>query len=790
MKQIGHLFVLLASFSAPSWMTALADTVTAHPSGLWLSLSPPHNTFARGELASLICSLPEGQRATGFYFYAKRGGVLVMYGQQAENILEVSTKYLETNKTFVCAYLGEKSSGGLFLSSLSNEVVLSITDLPRAPVFSVSPKKDVYTSGESVELKCSSSETRNLSRTQFFRDHQDLHSVKPSSPSSLNNVTHTLRLAIQDDGDYSCRYHIVESGREIASRESNSIRISVLPPPAPELSIIPPRQTFLQGQRITLKCSHPEGQLAAKFFFYEMKAERGWTKLQEQFDNTLEITAEFQEINKSFVCAYMEESSARQLSVQSNRIEFSITASFPPAELFQQPQEPVYSPGERVTLTCSAPEEMDVAGVSFYKEQHDQNYKVLPDQGSGPYAAFPVNKNTAGVYRCLYWVQNSRQMIQSPMSSSVSVVMTEHPRPPVLTVSPEKDSYRREESIKLRCSAYESRDVSKIQFFKDKRQLQLINVPSSLNTFTHIQLLLPQDGGDYSCKYHIVVSGREFPSRESNSIRILVLDEPLSTMPTFSTPDQAVLSFASTTRPPRTSTLATSSTSSSRYIARTPSTRTKLLASSTSWSSSSQMSLHYSTSTSSTNAQESRKSSSCCDPKSITDQKKDDSEKGSYPFLLPLAIGCGTGGCLLLLVFVVCIYRRKHKDKRAVTASYWKTLDIRQSLKRRCKDPTGVSTNLKERNMPGWMQPASEDWGILPKAKSPMPKARHPLEMRKADEDTDSGANFEFPEIDATYSLLSFPCSTFFLEENDRPSEEPVPSQIPPRLLSQVTGPQ
>nr|XP_028560737.1 uncharacterized protein LOC114583616 [Podarcis muralis] len=325
MKQIGHLFVLLASFSAPSWMTALADTVTAHPSGLWLSLSPPHNTFARGELASLICSLPEGQRATGFYFYAKRGGVLVMYGQQAENILEVSTKYLETNKTFVCAYLGGKSSGGLFLSSLSNEVVLSITDLPRAPVFSVSPKKDVYTSGESVELKCSSSETRNLSRTQFFRDHQDLHSVKPSSPSSLNNVTHTLRLAIQDDGDYSCRYHIVESGREIASRESNSIRISVLPPPAPELSIIPPRQTFLQGQRITLKCSHPEGQLAAKFFFYEMKAERGWTKLQEQFDNTLEITAEFQEINKSFVCAYMEESSARQLSVQSNRIEFSIT---------------------------------------------------------------------------------------------------------------------------------------------------------------------------------------------------------------------------------------------------------------------------------------------------------------------------------------------------------------------------------------------------------------------------------------------------------------------------------
>ncbi|XP_060137859.1 uncharacterized protein LOC118095755 [Zootoca vivipara] len=228
MEQIGCLLVLLASFSALSWMTALADTVAAHPSGLWLSLSPPHSTFARGEKVSLICSPPERQRPTLFYFYEKRNGVPVVYGQQAQNILEVSTEYLETNKTFVCAYLEGKR---LFLSSLSNEVVLSITDLPPAPVFSVSPKKDVYTSGESVELKCSSSETRHVSRTQFFRDQQYLHSITPSSSSSsssLGNITHTLHLLPQDGGNYSCRYHIVESGREIASRESNSIRILVL----------------------------------------------------------------------------------------------------------------------------------------------------------------------------------------------------------------------------------------------------------------------------------------------------------------------------------------------------------------------------------------------------------------------------------------------------------------------------------------------------------------------------------------------------------------------------------
>ncbi|XP_060137860.1 putative uncharacterized protein DDB_G0277255 [Zootoca vivipara] len=132
-------------------------------------------------------------------------------------------------------------------------------------------------------------------------------------------------------------------------------------------------------------------------------------------------------------------------------------------------------------------------------------------------------------------------------------------------------------------------------------------------------------------------------------------------MPTVSTPDQAVPSFATTTRLSRKSTLTASSSSSSRYITRTPSTHTRLLASSPSWSSSLQFSLRYSTTTSSTDAQESRKSSACCDPKSTTDQNKDYLEKGPYPFLLPLAIGCGTGGCLFLLVFVVCIYRRKYK---------------------------------------------------------------------------------------------------------------------------------
>ncbi|XP_061446303.1 uncharacterized protein LOC133366813 [Rhineura floridana] len=641
-----------------------------------------------------------------------------------------------------------------------NPQMISSVPPPPPPELSISPSRVYFARGEWVQLICSLPEGQRAVAFFFFE--------KPADDPQMIS--------------------------------------SVPPPPPPELSISPSRVYFARGEWVQLKCSLPEGQRAGQFFFYEKKADGNWTQPRSQKNNTLKLLIEYLGGKKTFTCSYLEENCSGQQSAQSNHVEFSITGSLPPASLSREPQQPVYTPGEKVTLICSAPEERDVAGYRFYKEQNSQSLKNLPNQRQGRYHVLPVNNETAGEYRCEYLMQESRQELQSPLSSPVSLSITDHPRPPVFSVGPKKDVYRTEESIKLRCSISERRHISKVQFFKDGGQL--IEAHSSLNTSTYPLSLLPQHGGNYSCTYHIMESGREIPSGESNFIWISVLALPPPMMPKSSTPAWALPGATTTTSPPRMSTPVAlppaSSQPAASHTVRMHSEHTEPLASSTFQSSFSQTNLHRRASAS-PSPQDSTKSPTCCDitdnsdPRS-TRETKDGNEKGSSqpapshtirmhsehteplesstpqtnssgtagPFLLWLAFGCAGAGGLILLLFLLCLCRRKYKDKREISArTYWETLALQQSLRsKRCPDPVGVAINLEERNKPDWLQPRSEDWGSLPKTKSPMSKLRHPSK-EKREEETDSGAEFEFSEIDPTYTLLGFPCSTFFLEKND-----------------------
>ncbi|KAL8177160.1 UNVERIFIED_CONTAM: hypothetical protein K2H54_042715 [Gekko kuhli] len=69
-------------------------------------------------------------------------------------------------------------------------------------------------------------------------------------------------------------------------------------------------------------------------------------------------------------------------------------------------------------------------------------------------------------------------------------------------------------------------------------------------------------------------------------------------------------------------------------------------------------------------------------------------------------------------------------------------------------------------------QEVDPDWGILPKPKAVSSKHGGPSKQSKVDDDADSGAVFEFLDIDPTYTLLGFPCSTFFQAESKPPAKD------------------
>ncbi|XP_053218792.1 basement membrane-specific heparan sulfate proteoglycan core protein-like isoform X2 [Podarcis raffonei] len=306
---------------------------------------------------------------------------------------------------------------------------------------------------------------------------------------------------------------------------------AVLPPPAPELSIIPPRQTLLQGQRITLKCSHPEGKPAAKFFFYELKADGNYTRPQEQLDNTLEITAEFQEIKKTFVCAYLEDNSAGQLSERSNHIEVSIPGRLRPPFFSVSPKLDMYSSGEIVNLTCSVPENL-MSRVLFKKDQWLLRVYTPPS----PLASFTYTRRLSpqdsGEHLCTYRAAESSQNISSPESSRIRISVMAPPPAPVLTVDPPSGVVKEGGFLRLTCSAFGSDAEQRFHFYKDGVKISssseesLVasgeprNAFSTASANTLVQVTASIHTGGFACRYEQKLSSRWIMSPWSQTVNL------------------------------------------------------------------------------------------------------------------------------------------------------------------------------------------------------------------------------------------------------------------------------
>nr|XP_028560738.1 uncharacterized protein LOC114583617 [Podarcis muralis] len=334
----------------------------------------------------------------------------------------------------------------------------------------------------------------------------------------------------------------MESGAKPAEDQEeglyNNIPLQVLPPPAPELSIIPPRQTFLQGQRIKLKCSHPEGQLAAKFLFYEIKADGNYTRPQEQLNNTLEITAEFQETKKSFVCAYLEESGAGQLSERSNRIEVSIIDHLLPPFFSVSPKPHTYSSGEIVNLTCSAPENLLMSRVLFGKNKWLLYEYRLPS----PLASFTYTRRLSpqgsGDHFCTYRAAESSRNISSPESNSIRISVMAPPPAPVLTVDPPSGVVKEGGFLCLSCSAIGSDAEQRFHFYKDGLKISSSNEESladsreprnaylSASADILVQVTASNHTGGFACRYEQKLSSRWIMSPWSQTVNLTVPPPP------------------------------------------------------------------------------------------------------------------------------------------------------------------------------------------------------------------------------------------------------------------------
>ncbi|XP_044840806.1 immunoglobulin superfamily member 1-like [Mauremys mutica] len=402
-----------------------------------------------------------------------------------------------------------------------------------APTLSQYPGYTVYLPGERVTLTCSApgGELDWIYRFFYQKGQQKPRVVQhPSEGPQLE-----LTAEKGKSGRYTCVYRWQESSREISSRNSDSVSITVTDPPSPPtLSLSPPHQLYLTGESVWLTCSAPPSDHTVTGFQFSRAAGQ---IISSDNSDTHTLSYVTQTDTGSYTCAYWVKPSGRRMkSAESPAVSISVTDPDLAPQLSVSPQQPVYITGEAVTLTCSAARASTVSGVRFFRDHQKIHSKELPSPRYSYIESFRLSGGSglqAGVYSCESWKTVSGREMPLVRSQPISIALTDSPPQPVLELDPPSGAVSEGLPLLIICTTSRNARERRFHFYKDRVEIIHGDMGSEISTTEpgtgsmNVSVLsIPQAGpnntGEFTCGYEENVGGRWIPSSRSRAVNVTV----------------------------------------------------------------------------------------------------------------------------------------------------------------------------------------------------------------------------------------------------------------------------
>ncbi|KAM9121186.1 Fc receptor-like protein 5 [Pangshura tecta] len=733
-----------------------------------LSLSPQHPVYVWGERVTLECSAPGIQEVAGYRFYKRhRGRAPEELPAGATGPLEMLTVEVGDPSEYSCAYWVLRASREFPSPESPSMPVAVIAPLP-APQLTASPAHPVYVVGEAVALTCSIPGAPTLATVQFSKDGGEL-----TSPLLSNSPTLQLAsVGTGHAGTYSCRYQRWESGREISSPPSGTVAISVLvPPAAPQLSVFPSYPGYMPGDSVTLTCSAPRGHMLSRIQFL-----KDGQNLDSQapgpdplhHSHALRLPPPpppAPSHSGAYSCRYWFLESGWEIpSRPSDAVHILVLDPPRKPSVSLSPDYPAYVTGDRVEINCSAPPGASLVQYGLYES--GEPLGSLPGNPGIRWMDLEANntRHLTWSFSCNYVELIQGRAVPSYASHPISISVFPAPDAPSLRLIPPLPLYVTGETVTAECVAPAGPYVPWAHWvLRDGEALGEQPGPQLTLNVT------PSDSGTYRCGYSTELHGRHLRSPPSDLVPLSVTDPPPQPELSVDPPSRLV----SEGLPLLIICMASGDTSERRFHFYKDGAESEISTMEPGTSS-----MNFSV-LSILRASPSNTSEFSCGYEVNMSGRWIPSPRSqavnvtvtAWSLPIPLVAGCGgaaTALALLLLLLLLIPLCRKKAATRRLSTSYWKSQELRRSrIMRRSIDISGVNMGLQQMTKGGWPQAVSQDWGLLPKlpAEGPRPGRAAggavPLKGQKEEDDADSGAEFEFPDIDPTYSQLTFSCSTF-----------------------------
>ncbi|XP_019213852.1 immunoglobulin superfamily member 1 isoform X4 [Oreochromis niloticus] len=485
----------------------------------------PVGNVTWGQTVSITCSISTQHLGGTFTLQQSSGSFRKSQTSSTNSVtFNIPQVTFSNEGSYQCQYQTRVSSRD-FSSPQSDPVRVSVTVILPKPSISKSPVGEL-TWGQDVSITCSIS-TQHLGGT--FTLQQTSGSFRKSQTSSTNSVTFNIpQVTFSNEGSYQCQYQTRISSRDFRSPQSDSVRVSIsVILPKPSISMIPVGNVTW-GQTVSITCSISTQHLGGTFTLQQSSG----SFRKSQTSSTNSVTFNIPQVNfnneGSYQCQYQTRISGREFSSpQSDSIRLSVTVILPKPSISTTPVGQL-TWGQDVSITCSISTQH--LGGTFTLQQSSGSFRKsqISSATSVTFNITEVNFNNEGLYQCQYQTRISSQDFRSPQSDSVGVSVTVIlPNPTISTNTGGAVTWGQDVSITCSISTQHLGGTFTLQQSSGSfRKSQTSSTNSAVFRIPEVNF---SNEGLYQCQYHTRVSGRDFSSPQSSSVRIsvtLILPKP------------------------------------------------------------------------------------------------------------------------------------------------------------------------------------------------------------------------------------------------------------------------
>ncbi|XP_056383916.1 uncharacterized protein LOC130277318 isoform X6 [Hyla sarda] len=473
-------------------------------------LTPKQPVYLKGETVNITCSLPEGPKAISIQYFKDGQEIHRPKRIKTMSTCVLSNLYLENTGSYTCQYW-LSYSGRQISSHRSLPISITVEEIPQSPSIELSPMMSVYTKGESVGIKCVPPTDSEVVHIQYFKDDKIIH-------RSFEHLFVISSLSQENKGNYSCGYVCNRYGRQIISKPSQSVPISVLDiPQVPSIILNPKLPVYIKGENVSIICLVPEESTIISILYFKDNQE-----ISETTKTTSSYIVPYLSLENTgqYKCQYSLNIYGRNISSHSS-LSISIIVEEPLVApvLKLVPDEKLYIVGERLFLTC----------VGYLHAQYNiyKDSQLLQNDFSHLIPSLQLYHN--GNYTCTYSIDNKGRQMESPRSHTVNMYVIAPLPAPTLTLGgpivKEEDGFK----LTLNCSAPDDDLLTTFYYLSMTEKSDLINLTDFSATFelkvgfiSHIS---------YTCEYDRELRGRMIRSRRSPTLFIQLSEASMMTPP-------------------------------------------------------------------------------------------------------------------------------------------------------------------------------------------------------------------------------------------------------------------